>query len=343
MAGDRDGLIVLDHGAGGGMSRELVVDLIATGLGEVYVGEWQDSTLLAVEPGTIALTTDSFVVDPPFFGGGDIGKLAVTGTVNDLAVCGARPLYLTLAMIIEEGFPLADLATIVASVRACAEEAGVRIAAGDTKVVRKGEADRIFLNTAGIGVLDRPARPDSRAIVPGDQLIVTGYLGDHSIHLLSLRAGLGFESRVPSDCAVLSGVIGELLDAFGPDVHAMRDITRGGLGTVLNEFAADCGYGLHIDGGALPVRPETAMAADMLGVDVLYLANEGNLCLAVAPRAAAGVVDLLRRHRYTAQARVVGTVVTGGGVTGGGVLMDLPGGGRRDVELLYGAQLPRLC
>lgn len=330
--------IVLDHGAGGGMSRELISDTIARLLGDTYVGEMEDSTLVDIPTRRIAVTTDSFVIDPIFFGNGDIGKIAVAGTVNDLAVSGARPLYLTLAMILEEGFPIDDLERIVRSVAETARVARVRIVAGDTKVVRRGEVDRIFLNTTGIGVLDRWAL-SSRSLHSGDQVIVSGYLGDHSIHILSLREGLGFESRVESDCAVLSEPVMDLLDACGDKVRCIRDITRGGLGTVVNEFAQTSGHDIELVESALPIRPETAMAADMLGVDVMYLANEGNLCVVVSADAAEAAVQVLRRHPETARAAIVGTV----GGQSAEVTMVGTDGRRRRVDLLYGAQLPRLC
>ncbi|MCW2643019.1 MAG: hydrogenase expression/formation protein HypE [Dactylosporangium sp.] len=330
--------IVLDHGAGGGMSRELISGTIARILGDTYLGELEDSTLVDVPAGRLAITTDSFVIDPIFFSNGDIGKIAVAGTVNDLAVSGARPLYLTLAMIVEEGFLVDDLERIVQSIADTARAAGVHIVAGDTKVVRRGEVDQIFLNTTGVGVLERKPL-SSRAPRPGDQVIVSGYLGDHSIHILSVREGLGFESRVKSDCAVLSAPIAALLDACGEGVRCIRDITRGGLGTVLNEFAEASGSGIDLIASALPIRPETAMAADMLGVDVMYLANEGNLCIVTAPEAAPAALEVLRAFPETAHAAIVGTVHGDG--TEVSMLDD--DGHKTRVDLLYGAQLPRLC
>jgi hydrogenase expression/formation protein HypE len=331
--------ILLDHGAGGGMSQELISDVIVRTLADTYLGEMEDSTIVAVSSGWIAMTTDSFVADPIFFSNGDIGKLAVAGTVNDLAVSGARPLYLTLAIVLEEGFLIDDLKRILCSVRDTARTADVKITAGDTKVVRRGEADGIFINTTGVGAVERDFRLSSSSLVAGDRLIVTGFLGDHSVHLLSLREGLGFEHRVHSDCAVLNGVIAKVLDRCGERVRCVRDITRGGLGTVLNEFAAASDCGLEIMSAALPIRPETAMAADMLGVDIMYLANEGNLCLAVSPDGVDAALETLHGHAETSRAAVVGRVVTGHD----GVIAVAPDGRRRTVDYLYGAQLPRLC
>jgi hydrogenase expression/formation protein HypE len=320
------------------MSRELISGTIARILGDTYLGEMEDSTLVDVPAGRLAITTDSFVIDPIFFGNGDIGKIAVAGTVNDLAVSGARPLYLTLAIILEEGFLVDDLERIVQSIADTARAAKVRIVAGDTKVVRRGEVDRIFLNTTGVGVLER--RPlSSRAPRQGDQVIVSGYLGDHSIHILSMREGLGFENRVESDCAVLSEPIAALLDACGDGIRCIRDVTRGGLGTVVNEFAEASGRGIELVESALPIRPETAMAADMLGVDVMYLANEGNLCIVASADATPTALDVLHTYPETAHAAVVGTVR---GDTADVSIVHADGRKTR-VDLLYGAQLPRLC
>ncbi|ONI76354.1 hydrogenase expression/formation protein HypE [Actinosynnema sp. ALI-1.44] len=337
MTGDK---ITLDHGAGGGLSHELITGVVATTLGAVYVGQMEDSATVPVTTGRIAVTTDSFVVDPVFFGNGDIGKVAVAGTVNDLAVSGARPMYLTLAMIIEEGFPIADLVRILTSVRDTARAAGVSIVAGDTKVVHRGQADGIYLNTTGVGVFE-PGTPDlnSRSLKPGDRVIVTGHLGDHSVHLLSLREGLGFEKRVLSDCAPLNHVVADVLAACGNGVHCVRDVTRGGLGTVLNELASASTVDLCVDAEALPVRHETKMAAEMLGVDVIYLANEGVLCVVADEASVSTAVEVLRGHPETAHTAVVGTVSAGGGH----VRMRDANGRTSPVDLLYGAQLPRLC
>ncbi len=335
-----DGLIRLDHGAGGGMSHELINDVIVKTLGDVYIGLMEDSADVPVETGRIAITTDSFVVDPLFFGNGDIGKIAVAGTVNDLAVAGARPRYLTLALIIEEGFAVTDLVRVLESVRDTAREAGVLIVAGDTKVVGRGEADGLYINTAGVGVHDRPElKLSSRGLRPGDGVIVTGYLGDHSVHLLSLREGLGYESRILSDCAPLNSVLAEVFDVCGTGIRCVRDVTRGGLGTVLNEFAADSAADIQLDGSALPVRKETRMAADMLGVDVMYLANEGVLCLVADASVVPAALEVLRGHEATSQSRLVGEVIAGDGR----VWRTDADGRRTSVDLLYGAQLPRLC
>lgn len=332
--------IELDHGTGGGMSRELIGDLIAPRLGPVHEGKMEDSALLELDGTRIAMTTDSFVIDPIFFGNGDIGKLAVCGTVNDLAVSGATPRFLTLALVLEAGLPIADLERVIDSVREAAEEANVAIVAGDTKVVRSGEIDKIFINTAGIGELHPTAQISMSRVSEGDAVIVSGYLGNHSIHILSMREGLGFEERIPSDCAPLTGLVGAALGERPEPVHCIRDVTRGGLGTVLNEVADDAGVSIAIAEESLPIQHETAMAADMLGVNPLYLANEGCLCLFVDGDAAAEVLEALHAHSNGAAAKIVGTV---GAREENPVRMTMADGTDSVVEILYGAELPRLC
>jgi hydrogenase expression/formation protein HypE len=335
-----EALIELDHGTGGALSQELIGGLIAPRLGSVHEGRMEDSAVLDIAGGRIAMTTDSFVVDPIFFGNGDIGKIAVCGTVNDLAVSGAAPRYLTLALVLEEGFPIRGLERVLDSVREAATEAGVAIVAGDTKVVRAGEVDRIFINTAGVGELTRDVQLGMEHVSPGDAVIVTGQLGNHSIHILSLREGLGFEQRIGSDCAPLNGMVDTLLDAHAADVHCMRDITRGGLGTVLNEMADGASASIWIDEERLPILHETSMAADMLGVNPMYLANEGNLCVFVDGAAATDVLELLRSHPYGQAAEIVGVVGERGDPP---VALRHADGTQSTIELLRGAELPRLC
>jgi hydrogenase expression/formation protein HypE len=334
------GLIELDHGTGGGMSQQLIGELIAPRLGDVHHGRMEDSAVLSIESDRIAMTTDSFVVDPIFFGGGDIGKIAVCGTVNDLAVSGAIPRFLTLALVLEEGFPIADLERILDSVREAADEAGVAIVAGDTKVVRGGEIDKIFINTAGIGELPGGVDLGMSKVAPGDAVIVTSWLGNHSIHILSLREGLGFEERIESDCAPLNGLVWNLLEEHPEEVRCMRDITRGGLGTVLNEMADGAGVSIRVEHERLPIQHETAMAADMLGVNPLYLANEGNLCLFVDGDRAPEILETVRLHPYGRSAEIVGAVGERGESP---VTLLRDDGTETVVEVLYGAELPRLC
>ena len=332
--------IVLDHGTGGLLSGELI-GWITERLGAAHVGKLEDSAVLGIGSDRIAVTTDSFVIDPIFFGNGNIGHVAVCGTVNDLAVSGATPKYLTLAFVLEAGFPIEQLEQIVDSIRDTALEAGVVIVAGDTKVVKKGEVDKIFINTAGVGELDS-SKPNFSVskIKPDDHIIVSSQLGNHSIHILSIREGLGFETRILSDCAPLNKLIAGLTEQFGDTLHCMRDITRGGLGTVLNELAAAVGRDIHVEERQLPILHETAMAADMLGVNPLYLANEGNLCLVVDPEHSAAIVERLRQHPNGQNAAVVGSV---SGKPGSTVLLKTANGESRIIEHLQGAELPRLC
>jgi hydrogenase expression/formation protein HypE len=335
-----NGLIQLDHGTGGGMSQELIAELIAPRLGETHHGHMEDSAVLGLESARIAVTTDSFVIDPIFFGGGDIGKLAVCGTVNDLAVSGAIPRFLTLALVLEEGFPIADLERILDSVRVAATNSEVAIVAGDTKVVRGGEIDKIFINTTGIGELHHKGELGMRQVRPGDAVIVTGWLGNHSIHILSLREGLGYEERIKSDCAGLDGLVWNLLEEHPHDVRCMRDVTRGGLGTVLNEVADGAGVSVLIDQSRLPIQHETAMAADMLGVNPLYLANEGCLCLFVDGAYAQEVLETVHLQPHGRAAQIVGAVRER---DDSAVAMRRDDGSESIVEVLYGAELPRLC
>lgn len=331
--------IVLDHGTGAKLSQELV-QLIAETLGDVYVGIMEDSAILPSGGSRLAMTTDSFVVDPPFFGNGDIGKIAVCGTVNDLAVAGARPAYLTLGLILETGLPIERLVQVLTSIRETAREAGVQIVCGDTKVVREGEADQIYVNTAGVGFFDREplAMADVRE---GDKVVLSGPIGNHTVHLLSIREGLGFESRVKSDCAPLNNMIDALLSKLPAGaVRSMRDVTRGGLSAVLHEYAEKVGRTITVDTERLPIQHETAMAADMLGINPVHCANEGCLALFVSPEAEQDVLTLLREQPYGESAVVVGEVTTG---TEGHVMLRDADGRESRLEELLGAELPRLC
>lgn len=331
--------VELDHGTGARLSRELV-DLIVATLGDTYIGEMEDSAVLDMGTTRIAMTTDSFVVSPPLFGNGDIGKIAVCGTVNDLAVIGAQAKYLSLALILEAGLPFVTLIRILESVRETAREANVKIVAGDTKVVGAGEADQIFINTTGVGAMQR-APMKMQSVRAGDKVILSGWLGNHTIHLLSIREGLGFETRVLSDCAPLNGMVEELCDAFEPGVlRSIRDVTRGGLSAVLHEYASALGKTIEIREADLPIQRETAMAADMLGVNPLNMANEGCLCLFVAPEHAQAVVAQLRSHKYGAVATEIGTVLESSGKA---VLLRNRAGQVQEIEELIGAELPRLC
>jgi len=331
--------IVLDHGTGAKLSRELV-DFIVDILGDVYIGEMEDSALLSLPNARIAMTTDSFVVDPLIFGNGDIGKIAVCGTVNDLAVVGATPQYLTLAFIIETGLPFSDLERVLVSIRDTAREADIKIVAGDTKVVNQGEADKLFINTTGVGYFPRePLR--MKHVRVGDHILLSGPIGNHAVHLLSIREGLGFESRVLSDCAPLNHMIAALLDGkAGWGIHSIRDVTRGGLAAVMQEYSRVGPFHMALDQARLPIQHETAMACDMLGIDPIDLANEGCLCLFVAPDYADLALDLLRRHAPGTGAVDIGKVLSSDTAQ---VRLKFPGGHVKRLEELEGAVLPRLC
>lgn len=330
--------IVLDHGTGAKLSRELV-EKIADILGDTYLGAMEDSALLSLSSNKIAFTTDSFVVTPLIFGNGDIGKIAVCGTVNDLAVSGARPLYLTLSLIIETGMLMSDFVTVIESVRDTARAANIKIVAGDTKVVGKGDADKLFINTAGIGVFEHT--PVSiKNVKPGQKIILSGYIGNHSLHLLSIREGLGFERNILSDCAPLNHMIQDLLDNIPEGkIASMRDVTRGGLSAVLHEHARSQNCGIIFEKSALPIQPEAVMVADMLGVDVINLANEGCLCLFVEPDVAESVLALLKKNPLGEKAVIIGEVVPSDEPK---VCM-LESDEVKIIEELYGAELPRLC
>lgn len=327
--------IILAHGSGGRLSHELVKTLFQKHLGNPYLDQMNDATLL---PGQekIAVTTDSFVVSPLFFRGGNIGKLAVCGTVNDLAVSGAIPKFLTLALILEEGLPMDELEQIIKSVAETAAEAGVEIVCGDTKVVERGSADKIFINTTGIGyITDRLVGPEQ--IRPGDEILISGTIGDHGIAILSEREGLEFQTPVVSDCAPLNG----LIDAFYlPGVKCMRDPTRGGVATTLNELAEQAGVSMLLVEEQFPLSPSVEAACEMLGLEPLYLANEGKVLVIVAPDVADKVLLNMQAHPLGRNATRIGQVQEG---KSGLVLLETPLGGKRILGMLEGEHLPRIC
>ena len=327
--------ILLAHGSGGRLSHELIKTLFQKHLGNPYLDQMNDATLL---PGQerIAVTTDSFVVSPLFFRGGNIGKLAVCGTVNDLAVSGAIPKFLTLALILEEGLPMDELERIIKSVAKTAAEAGIVIVCGDTKVVERGSADKIFINTTGIGyITDRLVGPAQ--IQPGDEILITGTIGDHGIAILSEREGLEFRTPVVSDCAPLNG----LIDAFYiPGVKCMRDPTRGGVATTLNELAGQAGVSMLLVEEQLPLSPSVEGACEMLGLEPLYLANEGKVLVIVAPEVADEVLLKMQAHPLGRNATRIGQVQAG---KSGLVLLETPLGGKRIIGMLEGEHLPRIC
>ena len=338
-----DDVIKLAHGSGGEASRKLVEEMIAEYFKNDVIEALDDSAVIALEGGgqgaRLALTTDSYVVDPVFFPGGDIGSLAVNGTVNDLSMVGARPLGITLGLILEEGLAIADLRRILTSVRAAAAEAGVPVVGGDTKVVDRGSADRIFINTSGAGLVPGGLSISSCGARPGDAVILSGTIGDHGIAVLSKREGIDFQTDIVSDTAPLNGLVGAMLAAGGA-VHAMRDPTRGGLATTLNEIAAKSTVGVVIDESAVPVKAQVSEACEMLGLDVFYVANEGKLVAFVPAGDAGAILAAMRRTRYGEAAAIIGRVVD---KHPGLVTLDTAVGGNRLLSPLSGELLPRIC
>jgi hydrogenase expression/formation protein HypE len=335
-----DEKIVMGHGSGGRMSHELIGRLFQTPFANPALAAGDDAGVVAVATDRLAVSTDSHVVWPLVFPGGDIGRLAVCGTVNDLAMMGATPRYLTAGFILEEGLDVALLAEVVLSMQAAAAEAGVQIVAGDTKVVQRGKADGLYINTAGVGEL-----PPGRAIggaraQAGDVVILSGPIGDHGIAVLGARGELGFEADVVSDVAPLNGLVAALLTAGGEAVHVLRDPTRGGVATTLNEIARQAGVAVVLDERAIPVRPPVVAACEMLGFDPLYVANEGKLLAFVAAEAAPAVLAAMRATRYGEEAVVVGRVQA---APAGRVLLRTAIGSTRVVDMLAGEMLPRIC
>ena len=331
-----DDIITLDYGSGGKKTSQLIEGLLLPALDNPALRELGDGAIL---PGAekLVFSTDSFVVDPIFFPGGDIGKLSVCGTVNDLAMCGAEPKYLSCAFIIEEGFAAEDLARVVASIRAAADAAGVAVVTGDTKVVERGRGDKLYVNTAGIGFLKYPGL-SPRAIRPGDRVLVSGTVGDHGTAVMLARSGM-MQGDIHSDCAPLNELCRALLSS-GAAVRVLRDPTRGGVATTLNEFVEGTALGIELTEASIPVRGEVQAACDMLGLDALYCANEGKLLAVVAPGDEARALAALQSVDTGREAAIIGTVTAD---CPGRVVMDTAFGGRRILQKLTGAQLPRIC
>lgn len=330
--------ILLAHGSGGKLGHDLVEQVFVPLFDNAFLSRLDDSAVLELG-GRVAFTTDSYVVQPIFFPGGDIGRLAVCGTVNDLAMSGAVPRYLSMSLIIEEGLPVADLRRVVASARDAAEEAGVLVVTGDTKVVNKGSADGLFINTAGVGVVAPGLDISGSNARPGDRVILSGTLGDHGIAVMSQREGLQFSSPVTSDCAPLNRLVAEMVES-GAEMHCLRDPTRGGLASTLNEFASSSGVGIRIEEDKIPVSEAVCGACELLGFDPLYVANEGKLVAVVAAEGAGDLLDIMRRNRYARQSAIIGEVVAD---HIGRVVMRTAMGASRIVDMLVGEQLPRIC
>lgn len=333
--------VQMGHGSGGRMMNDLIARLFIWAFDNPTLGTLDDQAVLELPPGRLAYSTDSFVVDPIFFPGGDIGDLAVNGTVNDVAMCGARPLYLSTGFIIEEGLPLEDLKQIVFSMKHAAQIAGVSIVTGDTKVVPKGKADKLFINTSGVGVVEHGWNISSRNVQVGDKIILSGSVADHGVAVLSRREGLAFETSVQSDTASLAELVQVILMAGDGAIHAMRDPTRGGVAATLNEFAENSRVGIQIHESRVPVHPAVAGACEMLGFDPLYVANEGKLIAAVAPERAEPVLAVMRAHSLGHEAAIIGEVVAMESVAR--VTVKTRVGGWRILDMPVGEQLPRIC
>ena len=332
--------IVMGHGGGGKLGNELVEHLFLPAFRNPALENLGDAALVDLASGRLAMSTDSFVVQPLFFPGGSIGELAVNGTVNDLAVSGAEPEYLSASFILEEGFALNQLAAIVQAMAAAAASAGVRIVTGDTKVVERGHGDGCYINTAGVGLLRPGIEVGPRRARVGDAILVSGTLGDHGMAIMSVREGLEFESPIRSDCAALNGLIAQVLAAAGPAVHTMRDPTRGGLASTLNEIASSSGVGIEIDEAVLPVRAEVQSACELLGLDPVYVANEGKAVFLVAPKAADRVLATLRAHPLGRDAARIGQVTAQHPRM---LVARTIMGANRVIPLQIGEQLPRIC
>ncbi|MEE4298343.1 MAG: hydrogenase expression/formation protein HypE [Pseudomonadales bacterium] len=334
------GCVDLTHGAGGRSMMDLLDGLFRPAFDNDVLARGGDAAVVPVEAGRIAMTTDSFVVSPLFFPGGDIGSLAIHGTVNDLAMSGAEPLWLTVGFVLEEGLPLADLARIVESMGVAARDAGVCIVTGDTKVVERGKGDGVFVNTAGVGRVPAGLDLSTREPQPGDVVIVSGTLGDHGVAIMSRRAGLEFETTLESDARPLHRLVAALLDAAADGVRVLRDPTRGGLSATLNELAFVSGAGVRLEERAIPVREEVRGACELLGLDPLNVANEGKLVAVVAPEHADAALAAMREHPDGADAAIVGEFVEDPLRL---VRMRTTIGGERVVDWLHGEQLPRIC
>jgi len=329
--------ILLAHGSGGSLSHDIVNERILSILGNPILNRLDDSAVFDIK-GSIAFTTDSHVVQPIFFPGGDIGRLSVCGTVNALAVMGAPPLYLSLALIIEEGLPTQDLKNVVNSIKEAADEAGIKIVTGDTKVVNRGNADKLFINTAGIGIISEGVNISGHNARPGNKVIISGTIGDHGIAVLSKRDGIGFETKLESDSAPLNKMIAEMIQTG--KINCMRDPTRGGLSSTLNEIAEQSGVSIRIDEEKIPIRREVAAACEMLGLDPLYIANEGKVVAIVEAEDAEKILAQMKKNKYGQNAAIIGEVTEKRTAR---VTLKTALGTSRIVDMLVGEPLPRIC
>ena len=336
----RHGRVDLSHGSGGRAMAQLVSDLFAAAFDNEWLAQGNDQATFAPPPGRMVIATDSHVVSPLFFPGGDIGCLSVHGTINDVAMAGARPLYLAAGFIIEEGFPLADLKRIVDSMARASREAGVPVVTGDTKVVEQGKGDGVFITTTGVGVVPEGVDLSGDRARPGDRILLSGSIGDHGMAVMSKRESLEFTTDLESDTAALHTLVAAMVAAAPDGIRCLRDPTRGGLATTLNELATQSGVGMVIDEAAIPVRPQVEAACEFLGLDPLYVANEGKLVCICAPEAESSLLKAMRAHPLGGRAAAIGTVAADEHRF---VQMTTRFGGRRVVDWLTGDQLPRIC
>lgn len=339
-----DSKVMLGHGSGGSMMKRIIDEVFFEAYGNDVLGSGDDAAILLMAKPTerLAFSTDSFVVTPHFFPGGNIGKLAICGTVNDVATSGARPLYISCGFILEEGFPMADLRQICASMAEVAKEAGVQIVTGDTKVVNRGHGDGIYINTSGVGVLADGVNLGGAQCQPGDKVLVSGTLGDHGIAIMSQREGLGFSADIESDAAPLNQLIADVL-AAASDVRCFRDPTRGGLASTLNELADQSQTRITVSEEAIPVRPAVQGACEMLGYDVLQVANEGKMVCVVAAEQAEAALNAMKANKYGADAAIIGEVEQVDPERGPKVFLRTAFGSTRILDMLVGEQLPRIC
>jgi len=333
------GTVDMTHGSGGRAMAQLIEELFRRHLDNELLRQGNDQALFAPPPGRLVMSTDGHVISPLFFPGGDIGSLAVHGTINDVAMAGARPLYLTAAFILEEGFPLADLTRVVDGMARAVHASRVPVIAGDTKVVERGKADGVFIATTGLGVVPEGVTISGDLARPGDAILVSGSMGDHGVAVMSRREGLGFETEIQSDSAALHGLVAAMVEAV-PGIHCLRDPTRGGLATTLNELAQQSGVGMQIRETAIPVGPAVAAACELLGLDPLYVANEGKLVAICPADGAETLLAAMRAHPLGTQAAIIGEVVEDPHRF---VQMETSFGGQRIVDWLAGEQLPRIC
>lgn len=331
--------ILLEHGSGGRLSNELISRIFVPQFSNDYLERMEDSAVLTIGNSKFCFTTDSYVVSPIFFHGGDIGSLAVHGTVNDLAVCGGKPLYMSAGYILEEGFPFADLQKIVNSMAEAAQKAGIKIVTGDTKVVSRGAVDGIFINTSGIGIIEYAGVLSLKSIQPGDAIILNGTIGDHGAAIMKARENLGLETDIISDSAPLNGLIAEILKA-SPAVHCMRDATRGGLGAILAEIAQSANVRINLSEKDIPVRENVRGICEILGLDPIFLANEGKMVVFCPSSEAAKVLAVMKKHELGQNATVIGSV---GEIGQGRVVLKTSIGGERMVDLPTGELVPRIC